>query len=419
MMSHSKKPNRFRFLEVLKDICLEIASEPNLDDVLTHLTGRVAQTIDAEICSLFLRDDADPNWLVLRAAHRYPEMLVGQRTHRVGEGITGHIVETKAHQRFDSFAEIKRHHKHAGRLDEKRGGVCETFLGYPICYRDELAIGTLKVENKRPGKMNKPRIFTPGDEIVLETICGVLAVKFKNEEIMREIWKANYIADFFHTFRSPLFTVRGTCQQLTKLLKEGRDVPDYEGRVRNALVEALRFEQLVNNSAFWTQKKSVFSDADLNLSEAAKSVVLRYMEAAKFSGTEFRFKESPRSGGAGTGTIRTNQQTFELILCNLLDNAIKYGGGAVTCSLGWSPDCYDLVVEDNGPGMTDNEKRLAKQARYRGDASHGTDGLGLGLSVCERALHGLGGEMTFEDVQPKGLRVKVTCPASSPHAITK
>ncbi len=85
-------------------------------------------------------------------------------------------------------------------------------------------------------------------------------------------------------------------------------------------------------------------------------------------------------------------------LANLIDNAIKYapaGGGVVEVVAERRGDGVEITVSDNGPGIAGGEKARVLERFYRGDASRGTPGAGLGLSLVQAIakLHGCGFEL--------------------------
>ena len=67
----------------------------------------------------------------------------------------------------------------------------------------------------------------------------------------------------------------------------------------------------------------------------------------------------------------------------------------------------EISVTDNGPGIDDAEKTKVMQRFYRGDASRGTPGVGLGLSLVEAIAKLHGGALTLADNRP-GLRAQMT-----------
>ena len=69
----------------------EIASRDSpLDEVLNALASTVALLLGVDVCSIYLREEAE---LVLRATHGFPKEAIGAVRMRVGEGLTGFAVE--------------------------------------------------------------------------------------------------------------------------------------------------------------------------------------------------------------------------------------------------------------------------------------------------------------------------------------
>jgi two-component system sensor histidine kinase/response regulator len=72
----------------------------------------------------------------------------------------------------------------------------------------------------------------------------------------------------------------------------------------------------------------------------------------------------------------------------------------------------ELSVADNGPGIDDAEKAKVVERFYRGDASRGTPGVGLGLSLAQAVAKLHGSALELSDLNP-GLSVLLTIPADS------
>src|SRR5262249_57405996 len=80
-------------------------------------------------------------------------------------------------------------------------------------------------------------------------------------------------------------------------------------------------------------------------------------------------------------------------LSNLIDNSLKCVAerGAISVQVG--PDAegaIEIAVADDGPGIADADKPKATERFFRGDASRGSPGVGLGLAIVEAVarLHG-------------------------------
>src|SRR5271168_2586631 len=94
-------------------------------------------------------------------------------------------------------------------------------------------------------------------------------------------------------------------------------------------------------------------------------------------------------------------------LSNLIDNALKYTpeNGAIDVTLRRRADGRaEMAVTDNGPGIGDSEKAKVVERFYRGDASRGTPGVGLGLSLAQAVAKLHGSALELSDRGP-GLRV--------------
>ena len=102
-------------------------------------------------------------------------------------------------------------------------------------------------------------------------------------------------------------------------------------------------------------------------------------------------------------------------LGNLIDNALKYApqNGVIEVAVARGAEATaQISVSDNGPGIADAEKAKVVERFYRGDASRGTPGVGLGLSLVQAVAKLHGSSLELHDQMP-GLRVVLTLPSLS------
>jgi len=105
-------------------------------------------------------------------------------------------------------------------------------------------------------------------------------------------------------------------------------------------------------------------------------------------------------------------------LGNMVDNALKYAPvrGAIAISAQrLDADTVQIVVADNGPGIPVHERARVIERFYRVDASRGTPGVGLGLSVVSAVARLHDGTLTLDDNHP-GLRATLRIGAVTPVA---
>lgn len=97
---------------------------------------------------------------------------------------------------------------------------------------------------------------------------------------------------------------------------------------------------------------------------------------------------------------------------NLVDNAIRYGGGTpVEVTIDQHDGNVVIRVCDEGPGISDADRPQLFRHFFRGDRAAGTTGSGLGLAIVARAAERLGGEITLEAAQPRNTVFRLTIPA--------
>lgn len=99
---------------------------------------------------------------------------------------------------------------------------------------------------------------------------------------------------------------------------------------------------------------------------------------------------------------------------NLIDNAIRYGGGA-RVALQVRRDRAVITIDDDGPGIPDAERDTMFEPFIRGEQSRNleTGGAGLGLSIARGIIVAHGGEIVLANRDEGGLRVSVDLPLVS------
>ncbi|MBR7799792.1 sensor histidine kinase [Undibacterium fentianense] len=102
--------------------------------------------------------------------------------------------------------------------------------------------------------------------------------------------------------------------------------------------------------------------------------------------------------------VRGNAQWIEEVWVNYLSNAIKYGGNSPQIELGVTNLANGYVkcwVQDAGPGLSAEQQSRLFEQFTRFDTNN-TEGHGLGLSIVQRIVNKLGGEVGYEHGQVGG-----------------
>jgi signal transduction histidine kinase len=101
-------------------------------------------------------------------------------------------------------------------------------------------------------------------------------------------------------------------------------------------------------------------------------------------------------------------------LCNLIDNALKYGQRA-RVGLSVSADSITVSVDDDGPGLPEEELERVFLPFYRVEQSRSRDtgGVGLGLAVARTVFRAHGGDVRLATRPEGGLRASVILPRAT------
>ena len=120
-----------------------------------------------------------------------------------------------------------------------------------------------------------------------------------------------------------------------------------------------------------------------------------------------------RSPDSGRVLVACRPAALRRALRNLLENAADYGGRAAARSERDDAEIR-VVVEDEGPGIPEDELERVFEPFVRLEASRSRDtgGSGLGLAIARGIVRGHGGDIRLENRAEGGLRATVALPGS-------
>lgn len=226
------------------------------------------------------------------------------------------------------------------------------------------------------------------------------ALEREAEEKMLEAERKQMLVDnMAHELRTPLTSIHGYAEYIEKAntTEERRLIA-----AKYIMSESERLQkisEILLDGAFIRENIIEMTDTDIAaiLTDTAEKLQMK----ADQSQVEIACEVSPM-------TVKGNATLLSMLFYNLTENAIKacVAGGKVklSCTGG------QAIIEDNGKGMTKEQRSHITEPFYRTDKSRSRaeGGAGLGLALCKQIVQTHGAEMRFESEFGKGTKIFVT-----------
>ncbi len=116
-------------------------------------------------------------------------------------------------------------------------------------------------------------------------------------------------------------------------------------------------------------------------------------------------------GDPSPGRCQTRPQALRRVVCNLVDNALKFAGAAEISLQGTPEGGWQVCVLDRGPGIPAQELEAVMQPFYRVENSRNrsTGGTGLGLAIAQQLALALDATLTLAPRTGGGLQACLVC----------
>jgi signal transduction histidine kinase len=206
-----------------------------------------------------------------------------------------------------------------------------------------------------------------------------------------------------HDLRTPLAELRSRLEELSLNRPPPNEIfaeieaavadVDRVIRIFNALLRLTEIDMGMRRAGF----------VQVDAARVAAEAVEFYLPAAELKDVTLSFRH------IGLAPLSGDPLLLAQAISNLIDNALKYvhhNGTIIVDVLRREDRAIEIAVADDGPGITDAEKTKVVERFYRGDASRGTPGVGLGLTLVEAIARLHGGVLELADNHP-GLRAKI------------
>ena len=213
-----------------------------------------------------------------------------------------------------------------------------------------------------------------------------------------ETLRTDFIANVSHEMKTPLAVMQnyGTLLQALDLAEEKRieyakGVTEGSRRLADMMTNILKLNSL--------EKQQIYPRTDeYDLGEQLCECLLGYETVWEKKNIEIETEI------AEDVKVNTDGELLSLVWNNLFSNAFKFTpeGGKVEVTLEATEHHAIVRVKDSGCGMTQEVGAHIFEKFYQGDASHATQGNGLGLALVKRVVDIMQGEISVESAPGKG-----------------
>ncbi|WP_442787604.1 sensor histidine kinase [Flavobacterium suncheonense] len=191
-----------------------------------------------------------------------------------------------------------------------------------------------------------------------------------------------FTSDASHELRTPLAVIKGT---LEVLIRKPREKEEYENKIIFCISEVDRLNNLVDELLLLAR----FENQKANIRNTAFSLnTMTFETLARFSDKITNDKINIKTNFEKDFQIHTDPDKFQIILSNLVSNALKYCNkeGEVMLSAAENEHQLEFQITNTGTGIPTEDIDKVFRPFFR---SHSSDitavkGVGLGLSIVKK-----------------------------------
>lgn len=243
--------------------------------------------------------------------------------------------------------------------------------------------------------------------LLLLVLVGILWRTFRREvELERQ--HRNFLSAVSHELKSPLAAIRLALETVSGGRASGEDAKRFLG---NALNDAERLEDLVQKvleATRFSGDQSLNIRKDVHLSRVVEEAAGAFRRRATAAGAGLDLAIEPDI------YADIDEEAMSIAISNLLENAVKYGGGPPRVEVGLTLNGHHAVLDigDNGNGIPEADVGRVFDRFFRSgdEMTRATRGTGLGLYLVQQIVDSHRGSVKVESTGGDGTVIRVTVP---------
>ncbi|HZG28711.1 MAG TPA: sensor histidine kinase [Ensifer sp.] len=215
-----------------------------------------------------------------------------------------------------------------------------------------------------------------------------------------------FVANAAHQLRTPLTLLTTQASVAARESDEERRRDALNALIRSTRQASRLAEQLLTLTRAEPGSRTPRAER-IDMAEVARLVLEAQAEDALKRGIDLGLEGEGEAPVVGDGTM------LREMVVNLVDNALRYTptGGEVTVRVAHLDGDVVLTVDDNGPGIPEEEREHVFERFYRIMGTQ-AEGSGLGLAIVREVVEGAGGTVMLGTSNAGGLSVRVRLPGA-------
>ena len=218
----------------------------------------------------------------------------------------------------------------------------------------------------------------------------------------------NFAVNASHEMRTPLSVIISQVER--SLRHPPTDTESFTSLLKKILQSSLGLRNIINRLFVLAEVERLgqeISKTEFSVKEVVSEVLTNLEESYKKTG-----KQVSITSNLEDAEIKGNRELFTSIVTNLIENAIKYSKENILVSFSRNVHGFDLIVEDDGPGISPDKRECVFLPFNRGDAvkNNEANSHGLGLSIVRACVQAEKGRVELGESILGGLSVVVHLP---------
>ena len=219
-------------------------------------------------------------------------------------------------------------------------------------------------------------------------------VKILSEKTILES-KQRFLENMSHEIKTPITSIMG---YLTLLQENGLNVEKRKKYTTRAYANTQKMITALNSFLTLLRaeegKLSINKKTTLPFNQFIKEIIFNYLPDFEVKKMHFYYKTNAKD----SLNINYDLESLEIILNNLISNAIKYSNANknIYLNIYFSLEGIEIIIRDEGFGIPEEDKEMIFTRFYQTKQNSTTGGFGIGLSLLAELVNKLNGSVRVE-----------------------